>query len=72
MLCKGLNGKEIQKRVVDVYVQLIHFAVEQKLYNTVKQLYSNLKKKKKDDEFHLIQAWALQLLHLYPACNLGN
>ena len=47
MLCEGLNGKEIQKRVVDVYVQLIHFAVEQKLYNTVKQLYSNLKKKKK-------------------------
>ena len=72
MLCKGLNGKEIQKRVVNVYVQLIHFAVEQKLYNTVKQLYSNLKKKKKDDEFHLIQTWALQLLHLYPACNLGN
>ena len=31
MLCGDLNGKEIPKRVVYVYISLIHFAVQLKL-----------------------------------------
>ena len=31
MLCGDLNGKEIQEEGIYVYVQLIHFAVQQKL-----------------------------------------
>ena len=31
VLCGDLNGKEIQKEGIYVYIQLIHFAVQQKL-----------------------------------------
>ena len=31
MLSGDLNGKEIQKREISVYVELIHLAVQQKL-----------------------------------------
>ena len=31
MLCYDLNGMEIQKRYIYVYVYLIHFSVQQKL-----------------------------------------
>ena len=37
MLCGDLNGKEIKKRGVYVNIQLIHFAVQQKL-TVIKQL----------------------------------
>ena len=53
MLCGDLNEKEIQKRgeskkELYVYIQLIHFAIQQKVNNTVKQLYSNKNELKKD------------------------
>ena len=31
VLCGDLNGKEIQKEEIYVYIWLIHFAVQQKL-----------------------------------------
>ena len=46
MLCGDLNGKEIQKKRICVYLQLIHFAVQQKLTQHCKAtiLQSNFKK----------------------------
>ena len=41
MLCGDLDGKEIQKEWIDVYVQRIHFAVQWEKHSSVKQLYSN-------------------------------
>ena len=36
-----LHAKEIQKDGIYEYIYLIHFAVQQKLTNIVKQLHSN-------------------------------
>ena len=49
MLCSDLNGKEIRNIYIYIYIyiyiciQLIHFAVQQKLHNIVKQQYANKK-----------------------------
>ena len=41
MLCGDLNGKEIQKEGMLVYVELIHFALLGESNSIVKQLYYN-------------------------------
>ena len=43
MLCSDLNGKEIRNIYIYICIQLIHFAVQQKPHNIVKQQYANKK-----------------------------
>lgn len=48
MLCDDLDGQNgVKEEEIYVYMQLIEFSMYKKLCNIVKQLYSDLKKKRK-------------------------
>ena len=52
MLCGDLNGREIQKRGIYVYVELIHFAVPQKLIQQYKATIFQYKLKERKNDIN--------------------
>ena len=50
MICGDLNGKEIQKKRRYMFVELIHFAIQQKLTQQYKATILQKKKQKNPDQ----------------------